>query len=168
MKTNHYGVKEAAAKIRAYWGKVQMTPAMQKAIKKASKYFGPNHKPNPIKPPKKPKQTMGRWQQHGKVKVMIKRKPIRRATATRAKQLVQYRKRVHEWLSFPTPCGNCGARATECHHKYGRAGKLLNWEAGWIPLCQNCHQMTHAAPEWARLRRLLCDKGQWNDQRLVK
>lgn len=102
--------------------------------------------------------------------VKPKAKPIRRRTAGRAKEEAQYRKRVREIFSIKQPCRMpmCSERATEIHHTHGRMGKLLNYEPLWALLCKDCHRFVHEHPNAARTLGLMCEKGLWNSQEVVK
>lgn len=101
-----------------------------------------------------------------------KRNRIRSASPKRAKELAQYRKRVKEWIKDKI-CVSCSGiihltKAAECHHKFGRRGRLLNWENGWVALCSDCHHKIHNNPAWAREVGLLAPVGQFNNQDLCK
>ena len=84
-----------------------------------------------------------------------------------------YCARVKIWIQGKI-CKVCGAhlmrtkKATECHHSHGRRGKLLLYEPFWIPVCRECHNWIHNNPEEARALNLICGKGQWNQQKLVR
>lgn len=43
-------------------------------------------------------------------------------------------------------------RATEIHHKEGRAGTRYLDEATWLPVCRDSHVWIHAHPKEARAR----------------
>ena len=98
------------------------------------------------------------------------RKRIPRRTPQRAAQERRYRARVKVWLAQYHFCEweGCTNKPTEVHHRNGRRGRLLLWEAGWFALCQHHHQDVHANPAEARRRGLLCPAGQWNDQRIAQ
>jgi hypothetical protein len=55
-------------------------------------------------------------------------------------------------------------RATELHHRFGRAGKLLLWEPGFLAVSAQGHAWIDANRDEARKRGLLCPVGQWNKQ----
>ena len=57
--------------------------------------------------------------------------------------------------------------ATQCHHIYGKQGKLLLWKQGWLPVSEVGHKWIHENPEEARKRGWLCSEQQWNDDRIV-
>lgn len=97
------------------------------------------------------------------------RTKIRRRTKSRSKDEAIYRKRVKdrlegEYCDFLT----CYQLAAEVHHKFGRKNKLLLWEQGWILLCSRHHTFVHNNPDSARKMGLLCEVGQFNNQKLVK
>jgi hypothetical protein len=94
-------------------------------------------------------------------------------TPKRAKEERIYRIQVKAWL-IGKWCKGCEVLfekitpATQCHHKFGRVGKLLLWQAGWVPVCADCHEWIGSNPMDARCLGLLCEVGQWNNQSLVK
>ena len=95
-----------------------------------------------------------------------KLKPIRRLSKARCKLMTEYLKRVKIWKLNPVNlmCGHphCGSKANDCHHKLGRAGKLILDERYWVPVCQTHHEWIHTHPEAARKVGLLCAVGKWN------
>lgn len=102
-------------------------------------------------------------------------KPIRKQSAKRAAEVRKYNKRVKEWIvgKFCWCCysgngePNRATTATQCHHRSGRVGRLLNYEPEWIPLCNACHEKVHRNPSWAREIGLLAPIGQFNNQSIV-
>ena len=97
------------------------------------------------------------------------RKPIRARTPQRARDEAKYRARIKVWI-VGKMCQCCFLRgrglviATHNHHKFGRRGKLLLWEPGFVPVCDSCH------PSWIHFEQvakaqdlgLLAPPGQWN------
>lgn len=72
-------------------------------------------------------------------------------------------------LEYPRVCEGCEPLfhrtprlATDVHHKFGRAGKLLLDTAGFVALCAECHRHVHDNPNAARAVNLLCQPGEWN------
>lgn len=101
-------------------------------------------------------------------------KRLRHRTPQRSRDERIYRKRVRVWIKLPENrfCRGCiitsegvenKVPSTQCHHKYGRLGKLLIDEKHWIPLCDFCHDQVHRWPEWARNHGLIALPGQWNN-----
>ena len=93
-------------------------------------------------------------------------KRIAPRTKKRASEEAKYRRRVKVWLVGKT-CGQgyCKAPATECHHRNGRAGKLLLHEPFWLPVCNFHHHWITNYPSQARQLGLICELGKWNDQK---
>ena len=86
------------------------------------------------------------------------RKPLRKVSQKRAKQLAVYRKaRVQFLREFPV-CEACVAidsdsvprKATEIHHRAGRIGEKLNDINDFVPICEICHRWVHNNPWQAR------------------
>lgn len=106
------------------------------------------------------------------IKVKRARKGIRKRTPKRAREERIYRARVKEWLVGKFCFGHASRHlgleiATQNHHYFGRRGRLLLWEDGWIPVCVSCQEWIHSNIEQAREANLICVKGQWNNQSLV-
>lgn len=99
----------------------------------------------------------------------MKRSPLRRVSAKRAKQNKEYSKLRKEYLEAHPICeiwlaenqtkllhtedaeGLLGEapRSTEIHHRKGRFGSRLNDTQFWMATCENCHRLIHANPKWA-------------------
>lgn len=56
-----------------------------------------------------------------------------------------------------------GRRSTEIHHKFGRVGRLLCWEPGWVPVSKEGHEWIHNNIKTAMELGLICETGHWND-----
>jgi len=109
-------------------------------------------------------------------KTMKPRKPIKRVSSARARQLRQYSRDRKLFLEQQLWCAACaivplrigqpGAwlinRATEVHHRFGRQGQLLNYQPYWLPVCRQCHDWIGRNPAAARKLGLLAPVGQWN------
>jgi hypothetical protein len=54
-------------------------------------------------------------------------------------------------------------KINEVHHRYGRAGRLLLWELGWLLVSKQGHRWVHQNPDRARELGFLCPVGCWND-----
>jgi hypothetical protein len=115
---------------------------------------------------------------------------IKARTPQRAKDEAIYRKEVKAWLALPENqmCHACkplaespaGAEylgsgafhvqpATQCHHKFGRRGRLLLHKPFWIPVCSFCHHfITFISPPISRTAGLLCPEGRYNDQSSIE
>ena len=96
-----------------------------------------------------------------------KRKPIRRTSTARAKQLREYRKVKSEFLRSNSHCWVCciflPPHCRELHHKYGRSGRLLTWEPGFRCVCHRCHDDIHTFPAAAISGEHLGPMGTFND-----
>lgn len=91
------------------------------------------------------------------------RKPLRKVSQKRAKQLAVYRRaRVQFLREFPV-CEAClvidpdsiPRKATDIHHMAGRIGEKLNDMNDWLPVCRDCHHWIHDNPSAARAAFLL-------------
>lgn len=95
------------------------------------------------------------------------RKPIRKVSSVRARQLREYRKLKADFLLANPICFACKKVVAEgyrdLHHVFGRVGRLLCWTPGFRTVHSDCHQWIHDHPESARMIGLLADLGQWND-----
>jgi hypothetical protein len=108
-----------------------------------------------------------------KRKFPVKRqKPVRKVSKKLAPLKARYRARVKVWLEMPEHawCVCCIARgrptrpATECHHKFGRRGRLLLWEPGWRAVCSGCHEWIHRInPVGAQEIGMLATAGAWEN-----
>ena len=112
---------------------------------------------------------------------------IKARTPQRAKDEATYRKKVKAWLLLSENhwCAACQplakvmqgnktpfsftAPATQCHHKFGRRGRLLLHKPFWIPVCKDCHYIiTFVSPSAAREAGVLCPEGRYNDQSAIE
>ncbi len=114
----------------------------------------PNLKPFALAKPRKAKKS---------------RKPLRRSvnrikprTFKRASEEAKYRKRVRAWLVGKICAVYPLEWATQCHHIFGRVGKLLLWEHGWMAVSERGHNWIHSNPAKAREMGFLCPAGLWN------
>ena len=106
---------------------------------------------------------------------MKSRKPIRRVSTKRAKELAQYRKIKARLFKLNPSCQAClnvfpadNIRpATDIHHTHGKVGKLLCYEPLFKLVCRSCHRWITNHTEMARELGLVCEKGQWNNQSLI-
>ena len=98
------------------------------------------------------------------------RKHIRKQTTKLARDRAQYRKEVKAWLAEGHQY--CTAhlvttgrlvKAIQCHHRFGRRGKLLLWKPGWLPVSQEGHDWINSHPKEAQELKLIGPKGTWND-----
>lgn len=81
--------------------------------------------------------------------VKIKRKPIRKVSQKRAKQVAIYLKVRLEKLNEQPDCEVCGHPATECHHIGGRMEEKIHDKNNLLSVCRLCHQRIELNPEWA-------------------
>ncbi len=74
---------------------------------------------------------------------MKPRRPIRRATPARAKELSRYRMLKAMFLMEHDTCEHCGRwcnpYARQLHHRFGRVKALLCYVPEFVMLCGNCH-----------------------------
>jgi hypothetical protein len=92
------------------------------------------------------------------------RNRIRPVSTKRAKQMRLYSKARKVFLALNQGCGfgGCSSRATEIHHRRGRAQAMLLLEKYWVGLCNYHHGWVHQNIEKARTVGLICEKGLWN------
>ena len=97
-------------------------------------------------------------------KVKTPRKPIPKATKSRAAQVIEYRKIRKAYLKVNPACesgpllwpmAKCSRVATDIHHMRGRIGAMLTKEAYFLPVCRTCHCYIHDNPKDARELHLL-------------
>lgn len=106
------------------------------------------------------------------------RKAIRSVSKVKAKSDAVYRARVKAWLMEPEHLLLCKAcapvsrslgfskypiRATQCHHRFGRRGRLKLWQPGWMPVCAECHDWIHRNVGNAQTLGLIAPDGIWDD-----
>jgi hypothetical protein len=102
------------------------------------------------------------------VKKKKARKGIRRISAKRRIDLVEYADRRQKFLQAHPYCHACIRRdlkprfSTDLHHLRGRAGSLLMDGFYWMPVCRTCHNWIGDNPEKARAVGCLCQPGEWN------
>jgi hypothetical protein len=85
----------------------------------------------------------------------MKRTPIRRISAKRAREMKEYTRLRAEFMAARPTCERCSTRASkECHHKAKRGINYLNVST-WAALCHACHRKVHENPSWARENGLL-------------
>lgn len=104
---------------------------------------------------------------YGRAKEIVKRaggfkKQIKPRTKKRAAEERAYRARVKLWLvGKVSPIS--GKPATQCHHRFGRRGRLLLWESGWIPVTAADHLWIDSHRAEAQAKGLLCPAGMYDD-----
>ncbi len=94
------------------------------------------------------------------------KKPTRLKPRSRsyASRMTVYRSRVRTFLeSHPFCAVFTGQRAIQNHHRFGRRGRLLLWEPGWLAVSQSGQEKIHANLEWAREHGFIGPVGTWND-----
>lgn len=104
------------------------------------------------------------------------RKPIQKRTPKRSKEDRQYTENVLQWWNAkfrdgakcPVTNFKLAPWNIQCHHIYGRRGKLLNWQPGWLAVSCIGHRWIHDHPDEARKRGWLAPVGQWNNQKLME
>lgn len=86
----------------------------------------------------------------------------------RAGERRQYIREKKKFISANPKCAvNSKHSAIQIHHKFGRRGRLLRWQPGWVQVCQNCHSWIHAHILEARVLGLMCEAGNWNNERAL-
>lgn len=83
------------------------------------------------------------------------RKFIPKRTEKRAEQEKIYNARVKIWIVGKMCAVFPKLKATQCHHRKGRWGKLLLDERYWLPVSQEGHDYIHDHPEWSRDREFM-------------
>lgn len=107
---------------------------------------------------KAPWTSMPQYATKAKVK---KPRYIKARTPKRAKEEREYHRLLKVWM-IGRKCDCCYSDKIECHHKFGRRGKLLCMTEYWIALCSKCHASVHDNPSWAITQGLLAPTGQFN------
>lgn len=96
-------------------------------------------------------------------------KSLKKVSKAKRNALEKYKVLRLDFLSRQRECECCPVlginrprRATEVHHRQGRAGSLFLDVSTWIAVCGTCHEQIHTAPAWAREMGLLAPAGEWN------
>lgn len=83
-------------------------------------------------------------------------------------QMRIYRVRVKIFLASNSHCAVFkNLQSTQCHHRFGRRGRLLLWEPGWRAVSAEGQSWIHSHPIEARKRGLIGPVGTWNDYDLA-
>lgn len=96
------------------------------------------------------------------------RKPIRKVSKAKARQLVEYKTVAHAFLAEFPMCAICAVRglspapAVEVHHMFGRIGALLCDRRGFVSSCRGCRLWPHENPREARALGVLGEARFWN------
>lgn len=119
------------------------------------------------------KQIADRYQSNMKAATALEhlaKKPLRRETPKRASEQRRYRRDSQAWLRANNHvCTVClklklhPEPATQTHHKYGKNGRLLNWQPGWMGVSSFGQFWIHNHPTQAYKLGLLGPVGTWND-----
>lgn len=93
---------------------------------------------------------MKRTPLHRKSRLVAKR-PIRRVSRVRGKQLREYAKARAIYMHQHSLCEilGCSVWSSQLHHRKGRVGKMLNDKRYWMALCWSHHSKIHDNPRWA-------------------
>ncbi len=111
------------------------------------------------------------------------RKPIRPASKRNASEKNIYRAEARQFVAEAIARGalcpvvlavkelreghkygyDISATLSECHHKYGRVGRLLRWQPGWIAMSKQGHRWCHQNVAEATRRGWFGPAGTWND-----
>jgi hypothetical protein len=157
-----------------------------KQISKPERYLGPSGRQQAARDAAAKIERLAR---KAAAKKATPARRIKARTPQRAKDEATYRKEVKAWLALPENqmCHACkplaespaGAEylgsgafhvqpANQCHHKFGRRGRLLLHKPFWLPVCDGCHHfITFISPTIARAAGLLCPEGRYNDQSAI-
>ena len=155
-----------------------------KPVQKPEHYLGPSAR---MQAARDAAAKLERLARKAAVKKAAPRRRIKARTPGRAKDESTYRKEVSAWLALPKNhwCAACQplakvmqgiddpiflrAPATQCHHKFGRRGRLLLHKPFWVPVCEDCHYIiTFVNPTAARKAGVLCPEGRYNDQSAIE
>lgn len=98
--------------------------------------------PKPVKALKKDLHTFA-----SSMTKLAKRKPLKKVSKVRAKELKTYGQKRKDFLESHKVCQarliQCEGKAVDVHHSAGRNGKLLNDVSLFIALCRSCHDQIH-------------------------
>lgn len=92
----------------------------------------------------------------------VRKGRVRQVSVGRAVKLKAYNAKRKAFLHRRPCCQKCGGKASDIHHKRGRAGTLLVDERHWASVCRECHNWIGENPLESRALELLCDAGLWN------
>lgn len=95
---------------------------------------------------------------------MKPRKPIKKVSSKRAKQLADYARLKRQFFKpgvHQCDVGDCPNIATDIHHTRGRTNLWLCRTEYWLAVCRTHHMMIHQNPGWARTAGLLAPVGKW-------
>lgn len=103
-------------------------------------------------------------------KATAKRKPLKKQSRARAREMRIYHEERRDWLALPehAACAIClclgqsPRPATEVHHSRGRVGRLLRDQRFWVASCRSCRDVPHERPNWAREVGILSSAADWN------
>ncbi len=95
-------------------------------------------------------------------------------TAVRRKRLAEYARERKFFLAANPWCAwglsqnpPVKIRSTEIHHRFGRLGALLLWQPGWSAVSRDGQVWIHNHISLARRRGLICEKGFWNNTKVI-
>jgi len=95
------------------------------------------------------------------------RKRVRPVSKARAKQGRGYAAEKRAFVASERAAGKrcpvTGEPVTECHHRYGRRGRLLMWKPGWLAVSWEGHQFIHDHFACAVKAGWYGPVGTWND-----
>ncbi len=100
---------------------------------------------------------------HRSKRAGLKRKPLRKVSAARAKENAEYSRRRRDFLIENFSCqvrtAHCTHHATQVHHRDGREGSLLTDVSLFTATCPNCHNWIHQHPNQARELGFIAPRG---------
>lgn len=79
-----------------------------------------------------------------------------------------YSKKKAKFLEANSVCPVTGEPTTDIHHRFGRRGKLCNWQPGWLAVSRKGHLYIHAHPLIARSRDWIGPVGSWNNPKVME
>ncbi len=81
----------------------------------------------------------------------------------------EYRKAAAEFLKRHPLCAVFPSQASsQIHHRFGRLGKFLMWEPGFVAVSLAGHQWIDSNRDEARKRGLLAQRGEWQNVKLLQ
>lgn len=141
-----------------------MTPWRPKAKRRALWTRLGGLKPNGWKSGSRRLKNPSSWRNTTSHKPLKRRIVIRRRSRACDKRMKTYREQAKIFLAQNPKCAVLfGRRSTEIHHRFGRRGRLLLWQPGWLAVSALAHAAIHRLPAEARRQGLIGPVGTWNN-----
>ena len=104
---------------------------------------------------------------HSNVMVWSKKGQLVARSRRMKKLMAYYRELKSEFLAEHTVCavhhdGHPNCNPIWIHHVHGKLGSLLLDARWWVPVCFSGHRFIEDNKAWAREKKLLCAKDDWN------